>query len=170
DHISADAQPLRTRLAAPNMTSSLTYSDRQGARTIALDTSLLLRESHQQYLTPANSFTLGYHVAFLDRITTFNGEPVPPGFAPSTGRLNSIVLGYLRDTRIPTPTGAPPSVVAESLAYGHVLRLNTEVSAKALGSSEPDFQQVQGEAREYLRLWNQTMLQLRVFGGWSGGT
>jgi hypothetical protein len=170
DEISVEGQLVRNRFPAPNMTSSLTYSDRQGARTIALDTSLLLRESHQHYLTPANSFTLGYHVAFLDRITTFNGEPVPPGFAPSTGRLNSIVLGYLRDTRIPTPTGAPPSVVAESLAYGHVLRLNTEVSAKALGSSEPDFQQVQGEAREYLRLWNQTMLQLRVFGGWSGGT
>src|SRR5262249_60803103 len=108
DEISVEGQLVRNRFPAPNMTSSLTYSDRQGARTIALDTSLLLRESHQQYLTPANSFTLGYHIAFLDRITTFNGQPVPADFAPSTGRLNSSVLRYQRDTLIPPSFAAPP--------------------------------------------------------------
>jgi hypothetical protein len=170
DELSVEAQLLRNRFPYPGMTSSLTYNDRQGARTISLDISLLLRESHQQYLTPANYFTLGYHIAFLDRITEFNGEAVPADFAPSTGRLHSIVLRYLRDTRIPTPVGSPTSVVAEPLAYGYVLRLNAELASKGLGSTEPDFQQVQWEASDYLRLWNQTSLQLRTFGGWSAGT
>jgi hypothetical protein len=170
NRFSVEAQLLRNRFPYPNMTSGLTYNDRQGARTIALDTSLLLRESHQQYLTPANRFTLGYHIAFLDRIKTFNGEAVPADFAPSTGRLHSIVLHYLRDTRIPTPTGSPPSVVPEPLAYGYVLRLNAELASKALGSTQPDFQLMQWDAGDYLRLWNQTWLQLRTFGGWSAGT
>src|SRR5262249_58694813 len=119
--LSVEAQLLRNRFPGPAMTSSLGLSDRQGARTVSLETSLLLRESHQQYLTPANRFTLGYNIAFLEQITEFNGEAVPAGFAPSTGRVNSIVLRYLRDPRIPTPVGAPLSVLAEPLAYGYTL-------------------------------------------------
>jgi hypothetical protein len=170
DELSVEAQLLRNRFPVPGMTSSLSLSDRQGARTVSLETSLLLRESHQQYLTPANRFTLGYNIAFLERLTEFNGEPVPPDFAPTTGRVHSIVLRYLRDTRIPTPVGAPLSVLAEPLAYGYALRLETEIAARILGSTEPDFQQVRGEVSDYLRLWNQTSLQLRLFGGWSAGT
>ena len=170
DALSVEAQLLRNRFPVPGMTSSLSLSDRQGARTVSLETSLLLRESHQQYLTPANRFTLGYHIAFLEQITEFNGEAVPAGFAPSTGRVNSVVLRYVRDTRIPTPVGAPLSVLAEPLAYGCALRLETEFAARILGSTVPDFQQVRGEVGDYLRLWNQTWLELRVFGGWSAGT
>jgi len=167
---SFEAQLVQNRFPYPSMISSLSYNDRQGARTIALDTSLLLRESQQQYLIPGHNFALGYHIAFLERITEFNGQAVPADFAPSTGRVHSIVLRYLRDTRIPIPVGAPPNVVPEPLAYGYVLRLNTELASRVLGSTEPDFQQVQWEASDYLRLWNQTFLQLRTFGGWSGGT
>jgi hypothetical protein len=170
DELSVEAQLLRNRFPVPNMTSSLSLSDRQGARTVSLETNLLLRESHQQYLTPANRFTLGYSVAFLERLREFNGEAVPANFAPTTGRVHSIVLRYLRDTRIPTPTGAPLSIFAEPLAYGHALRLEAEVAARALGSTAPDFQQVRGEVGDYLRLWNQTLLELRLFGGWSAGT
>jgi hypothetical protein len=168
--VSVEAQLLWNRFPVPGMTSSLALSDRQGARTVSLETSLLLPESHQQYLTPANRFTLGYHIAFLNRLTEFNGEVVPADFAPSTGRLHSVVLRYLRDTRIPTPVGAPPKVLAEPLAYGYALRLEAELAAKVLGSTQPDFQQVRWEASDYLRLWNQTSLQLRVFGGWSAGS
>ena len=170
DELSVEAQLLRNRFPVPGMTSSLSLNDRRGARTVSLETSLLLRESHQQYLTPANRFTLGYNIAFLEQLTEFNGEPVPPDFAPTTGRVHSIVLRYLRDTRIPTPVGAPLSVLAEPLAYGYALRLETEFAARILGSTEPDFQQVRGEVSNYLRLWNQTSLQLRLFGGWSAGT
>ena len=130
----------------------------------------MLRESHQQYLTPANRFTLGYNIAFLEQLTEFKGEAVPADFAPTTGRVHSVVLRYLRDTRIPTPVGAPLNVLAEPLAYGYALRLETEFAARILGSTEPDFQQVRGEVSHYLRLWNQTSLQLRLFGGWSAGT
>ena len=170
DELSVEAQLLRNRFPVPGMTSSLSLSDRQGARTVSLETSLLLRESHQHYLTPANRFTLGYNIAFLERLTEFNGEVVPADFAPSTGRVHSVVLRYLRDTRIPTPVGAPLNVLAEPLAYGYALRLETELAARILGSTEPDFQQVRGEVSDYLRLWNQTSLQLRLFGGWSAGT
>jgi hypothetical protein len=170
DELSIEAQLLRNRFPVPGMASSLSLSDRQGARTVSLETSLLRRESHQQYLAPANLFTLGYNIAFLERLTEFNGEVVPPDFAPSTGRVHSIVLRYLRDTRVPTPVGAPLSILAEPLAYGYVLRLETELAARILGSTEPDFQQVRGEVSDYLRLWNQTSLQLRLFGGWSAGT
>ena len=169
DELSVEAQLLRNRFPVPGMTSSLSLSDRQGARTVSLETSLLLRESHQQYLTPANRFTLGYNVAFLERLTEVNGEVVPADFAPTTGRVHSIVLRYLRDTRIPTPVGAPLNVLPEPLAYGYALRLETEFAARILGSTEPDFQQVRGEVSNYLRLWNQTSLQLRLFGGWSAG-
>src|SRR5215510_4758365 len=170
DELSVEVRLLRNRFPVPGMISSLSLSDRQGARTVSLETSLLLRESHQQYLTPANRFTLGYNIAFLEQITVFNGEAVPAGFAPSTGRVNSVVLRYWRDTRIPTPVGAPLSVLAEPLAYGYALRLETEFAARILGSTVPDFQQVRGEVGDYLRLWNQTSLQLRLFGGWSAGT
>ena len=168
--LSVEAQLLRNRFPVPGMTSGLALSDRQGARTVSLETSLLLRESHQQYLTPANRFTLGYNIAFLEHLTEFNGEAVPANFAPTTGRVHSVVLRYLRDTRIPTPVGAPLSVLSEPLAYGYALRLETEFAARILGSTEPDFQQVRGEVSDYLRLWNQTSLQLRLFGGWSAGT
>jgi hypothetical protein len=170
DELSIEAQLLRNRFPIPSMASSLSLSDRQGARTVSLETSLLLRESHQQYLTLANRFSLGYNIAFLERITEFNGEVVPADFAPSTGRVHSVVLRYLRDTRVPIPVGAPVSILAEPLAYGHALRLETEIAARVLGSTEPDFQQVRGEVSDYLRLWNQTSLQLRLFGGWSAGT
>ena len=170
DEVSVEAQLVRNRFPVPDMISSLRLSDRQGARTVSLDTSLLLRASRQQYLLPAHRFTLGYHVTFLERITEFNDEVVPADFAPSTGRVHSVVLNYLRDTRIPTPVGAPLSILAEPLAYGYVLRLETELASRLLGSNGPDFQQVRWEASDYLRLWNQTSLQLRVFGGWSAGT
>jgi Peptidase family M1 domain/Omp85 superfamily domain len=169
DELSVEAQLLRNRFPIPSMTSGLALYDRQGARTVSLETSLLLRESHQQYLTPANRFTLGYQIAFLEQLTEFQGEVVPADFAPTTGRVHSIVLRYLRDTRIPTPVGAPLNVLAEPLTYGYALRLETEFAARLLGSTEPDFQQVRGEVSHYLRLWNQTSLQLRLFGGWSAG-
>lgn len=168
--LSVEAQLLRNRFPSHNMASSLTFSDRQGARTLSLETSLLLHESHQQYLTPANNFSLGYHIAFLERLEAFNGEAVPPTFAPSTGRLHSLVLRYRRDTRIPTPVGAPFNVLAEPLAYGSALRLEAELASELLGGSVDDFQQVRWEASDYRRLWHQTWLQLRLFGGWSAGT
>jgi hemolysin activation/secretion protein len=60
-------------------------------------------------------------------------------------------------------------VLAEPLAYGHALRVELELASELLGSDRPDFQQVRWEAGEYFRLWSQTQLQLRVFGGWSAG-
>lgn len=167
--LSVEAQFVRNRFPLSQMISSLSLTDRQSARTVSLETSLILPESQQQYVTPGHRFTLGYHVALLDRLETFNGQRVPADFAPSTGRLHSIKLGYGRDTRVPTPVGAPFNVLAEPLAYGYAVHLDAELSSKALGSTEPDFQQVRGEASEYLRLWNQTLLQVRVFGGWSAG-
>ena len=92
-----------------------------------------------------------------------------PDVCPSTGRLHSFVLRYRRDTRIPPPVGAPRGGVGRTLAYGYALRLELELASELLGSTQPDFQQVRGEASEYLRLWNQTWLQLRLFGGWSAG-
>ena len=47
---------------------------------------------------------------------------------------------------------------------------SAELAAAALGSTGPDFQQLRWEASKYLRLWNQSWLQLRLFGGWSAGT
>ena len=170
DDISLEAQIWRRRFPHPAMTSFLSFRDRQGARTLALGTSLRLDESHQQRRLPANRFTLGYHIAFLDRQTTFQGEPVPPTEFPSTGRLHSIVFRYRRDVRIPPGFGAPVNIMPEPLAYGYALWLEAEIASEALGSSRPDFQQVRWEASEFLRLWNQTWLKLRVFGGWSAGT
>jgi hypothetical protein len=170
DAISIEGQLWRQRFPHPDMTSFLSFRDRQGARTLALDTSLLLEESHQQHRLPANQFTLGYHVAFLEQQNTFQGEAVPATDFPSTGRLHSIVFRYQRDVRIPPAFGAPVNVLSEPLAYGYVLRLEAEIASEALGSSRPDFQQLRWEASEFLRLWNQTWLQLRVFGGWSAGT
>jgi hypothetical protein len=168
--ISVEGQFLRNRFPHPKMATGLTFSDRLSARTLSLETSLTLKESHQQHRIPANLFTFGYRISFLDRLEEFNGEPVPDDFAPSTGRHHSVVFRYQRDTRIPTAVGAPLEVLAEPLAYGYALRLDVEVASEFLGSNRPDFQQVQGEASEFLRLWNQTWLQLRVFGGWSAGT
>jgi hypothetical protein len=167
--LSIEGQLWRNRFPLPSMATSLAFSDRQSAYTLSLETSLLLEESHQQQRLPANLFTLGYRVAFLQHLEEFNGEAVPDDFAPSTGRLHSFVLRYRRDTRIPPPVGAPLEVLAEPLAYGYALRLELELASELLGSTLPDFQQVRGEASEYLRLWNQTWLQLRLFGGWSAG-
>jgi hemolysin activation/secretion protein len=61
-------------------------------------------------------------------------------------------------------------VLAEPLAYGYALRLEVELASEFLGSTEPDFQQIRWEGSEFLRLWNQTWVQLRLFGGWSAGT
>ena len=139
DELSVEAQLLRNRFPVPSMTSGLACSDRQGARTVSLETSLLLRESHQHYLTPANRFTLGYNIAFLEQLTEFQGEVVPADFAPTTGRVHSVVLRYLRDTRIPTPVGAPLNVLAEPLAYGYALRLETSSRPASSGAQSPIF-------------------------------
>jgi hypothetical protein len=168
--ISVEGQLLRNRFPHPQMASSVNFSDRQSARTVSLETSLLIEESHQQYRLPANLLTLAYRIAFLQRLEEFNGEPVPEDFAPSTGRIHSVLLRYQRDTRLPRPVGVPPEVFAEPLSYGYALRLEVELASELLGSNRPDFQQVQWEASEFVRLWHQTMLQLRVFGGWSAGT
>ena len=87
------------------MTSSLSLSDRQGPHCVSGNEPATARVPALSH--PANRFTLGYNVAFLERLTEFNGEAVPADFAPTTGRVHSIVLRYLRDTRIPTPIGAP---------------------------------------------------------------
>jgi hemolysin activation/secretion protein len=81
-----------------------------------------------------------------------------------------MVFTYTRDTRVPTAVGAPLEVFAEPLAYGDALRFETEIASAYLGSNRPDFQQVRLQANTYLRLLNQTWLQLRLFGGWSAGT
>jgi hypothetical protein len=168
--LSLEGQILRNRFPHPDMSSSLSFSDRQSARTLTLSTSWLIEEYHQQQRIPANLLTLGYRVTFLQDLEEFNGEPVPEDFAPDTGRLHSIVFRYQRDTRIPPAVGAPLEIFAEPLAYGYALRLEVELASEFLGSTEPDFQQVRWEASEYLRLWNQSWLQLRIFGGWSAGT
>lgn len=170
NEVSFEGQLWRRRFPHPAMTSSLSFSDRTAARTLAVNTHWTLAESHQQYRIPANGFTLGYQVSFLRHLDTFNGELVPDDGPPSDGRFHSVVFGYRRDVRLPTAVGAPFTVIPEPLSYGYALRLNVELSSKALGSSRADFQQVRWEASEFLRLWNQSWLQLRVFGGWSAGT
>lgn len=168
--VSLEGQLWRQRFPHPDMTTFLRVSDRLGARRLSVDTALTIDESHQQYRIPANRFSLGYQVAFLDGQDTFQGDPVPADTFPSTGRIHSLLLGYQRDVRVPPAAGAPLNVLAEPLAYGYALRLQVEIASKLLGSTEPDFQQVQWEASEFLRLGNQTWLQLRIFGGWSAGT
>ena len=170
NELSVEGQLLRNRFPHPDMSSSLTFSDRQSTRTLTLATSWLIEESHQQQRLPANLLTLGYRVTFLQHLEEFHGETVPDDFAPDTGRLHSMVLRYQRDTRIPLAVGAPVGIFAEPLAYGYVLRLQVELASELLGSTQPDFQQVRWEGSEFLRLWNQTWLQLRLFGGWSAGT
>jgi hypothetical protein len=169
EELSLEGQLWRNRFPLPSMATRLVFSDRQSAYTLSLETSLLLEEFHKQQRLPANLFTLGYRVAFLQQLEEFHDEAVPDDFAPSTGRLHSFVLRYRRDTRIPPPVGAPLEVFAEPLAYGYALRLELELASELLGSTQPDFQQLRGEVSEYLRLWNQTWLQLRLFGGWSAG-
>lgn len=168
--VSLEGQLWRQRFPHPNMTTFLSFTDRLGARRLSVDTSLVLDESHQQHRIPANRFSLGYQIAFLDRQDTFQDDPVPADTFPSTGRLHSLLLSYQRDVRVPSAVGAPLNVLAEPLTYGYALRLQVEIASKYLGSSEPDFQQLRWEANEFLRLGNQTWLQLRVFGGWSAGT
>ncbi len=167
---SLGAQFWRQRFPHPNVTSFLTFTDRQGAQTLSLDMSLLLEESHRQNRLPVNYFTLGYHVAFLQRQETLQNDPVPEAEFPSTGRIHSLVFSYRRDARIPSASGAPLNVLSEPLTYGYALQFDIEVAAKELGSNQPDFQQLKWEGSEFLRLWNQTSLQLRIFGGWSAGT
>ena len=168
--LSIEGQFLRNRFPHRSMASGITFTDRMSTRTLTLQSSLSLHESHQQSRIPANVFTMGYRVTFLERLEEFNDEAVPIDFAPSTGRLHSVVLTYQRDTRVPPVVGAPLDVFPEPLAYGYVLRLEAEIASELLGSNRPDFQQVRWEASEFLRLWNQTWLQFRVFGGWSAGT
>jgi hemolysin activation/secretion protein len=170
NRVSLEGQLWRQRFPHPDMTTFLSVSDRLGARRLTVDTSLTLDETHRQYRIPANRFSLGYQVAFLDGQETFQGEPIPTDTFPSSGRVHSLLLGYQRDVRVPPAAGAPLNVLAEPLTYGYALRLQVEIASKLLGSSEPDFQQVRWEASEFLRLGNQTSLQLRVFGGWSAGT
>lgn len=167
---SLEGQIWRQRFPHPAVTSFLSFTDRQGAQTLSLDMSLLLEESHRQNRLPTNYFTLGYHVAFLQRQQTFQDDPVPVATFPSTGRLHSLLFSYRRDARIPSASGAPLNVLSEPLTYGYALSLDVEVASKQLGSNQPDFQQVKWEGSEFLRLWNQTSLQLRIFGGWSAGT
>lgn len=168
--LSVEGHLLLGRFPHPDMSTALSFTDRQSARTLTLETSLLLEESHQQQRLPANVLSLAYRVAFLDRLQEFNGEIVPANFAPSTGRIHSFVLRYQRDTRIPTALGVPPEAFAEPLAYGYAVRLEAEVASEALGSTRPDFQQVQWDASEFLHIWHKSWLQLRLFGGWSAGT
>lgn len=168
--VSLEGQLWRQRFPHPAMTTVLSVNDHLGARRLSVDTSLVLAESHRRHRIPANRFSLGYQVAFLDRQETFQGDPVPADAFPSTGRLHSLLLSYQRDVRVPPAFGAPVNVLAEPLAYGYVLRLQAEIASKLLGSSQPDFQQVRWEASEFLHLGNQTWLQLRLFGGWSAGT
>jgi hypothetical protein len=170
NEISIEGAIVRNRFPHRLMSTTLAFLDRQSTRTLLLETSLLLEESHRQQRLPANVFTLGYHVTWLDELEEFNGEPVPEGFAPDTGRVHSVVMRYQRDTRIPYTVGAPPQVFAEPLAYGYALRLEAELASELLGSDGPDFQQVRWDASVYPRLWNQAWIQFRVFGGWSAGT
>ena len=170
NRFSLEGQLWRQRFPHPDMTTSLSVSDRLGARRVTLATSLVAFETHEQRRIPANYFSLGYQVAFLDGQETFQGDPIPADEFPSTGRIHSLVLSYLRDVRVPIAYGAPVNVLSEPLAYGYAVRLQVEIASKLLGSSRPDFQQVRWEASDYLRLGNQTWLQLRLFGGWSEGT
>ncbi len=170
EEVSVEGQFVRNRFPHRKMISGLVFTDRLSARTLSLETSLLLPESHQQQPIPANRFTLAYRISFLLRLEEFNGETVPEDFASSTGRFHSVVFGYQRDTRVPPVFGAPEGVLPESFALGYAVRLELELASELLGSTEPDFQQIRGEASAFVRLWNQTWSQLRLFGGWSAGT
>lgn len=168
--ISLEGDIILNRFPLQHMSTSLSFRDRESARTLTLATSLGLEESRLQQRLLANQFTLGYRVTFLEELNDYNNEPVPDAFAPDTGRLHSVVFSYQRDTRIPSVVGAPLQVFTDSLAYGYALRLDVEIASELLGSNRPDFQQVQWEVNMYPRLWNQTWLLLRLFGGWSAGT
>ena len=170
NRMSLEGHLWRQRFPHPKMSTSLGVKDRLGARRVTLSTSLVTSETRQRRRMPVNYFSLGYQVAFLDGQETFQGDPVPEADFPSTGRVHSLVLSYLRDVRIPIAYGAPVNVLSEPLAYGYAVNLRAEVASKLLGSSRPDFQQVRWEVSDYLRLANQTWLQLRLFGGWSNGT
>jgi hypothetical protein len=146
DELSIEAQLLRNRFPVPGMISGLALSDRQGARTVSLETSLLLPESHQQYLTPANRFTLGYNIAFLERITEFNGEVVATRLCSDHRPCAQYRAALPARYPHPDPVGRSLSVLSEPLAYGYVLRLETEFAARILGSTVPDFQQVRGRS------------------------
>jgi hypothetical protein len=168
DEMSVEGSLQLQRFPHRDMSASLSLTDRLGARNVTLSTGLLVREYRQQYRLHANLLNLGYNISFLDAQATYRGESVPDTIV-TTGRLNSVLLSYLRDTRIPEGAGAPTSLLPEPLSYGYVLRLDLELAAKAVGS-EFDMQQARWEGGPSIRLWNQTMLTLRLFGGWSSGT
>jgi hypothetical protein len=168
DEMSVEAGVQWQRFPAQDMTAGLSLTDRLGARNVTLSTGLLIREYRKQYRLRANLLNLGYNVSFLEAQASFRGEPLPDTMV-TTGRLNSILFSYLRDTRIPTAVGAPTSILPEPLAYGYVLRFDVELASELIGS-EFDMQQVRWEMGPFIRLWNQTMLKLHVFGGWSDGT
>ena len=168
DEPSVEGSVRLQRFPHRDMSTGLTLTDRLGARNVTLSTGLRVREYRKQYRLDANLLNLGYNVSFLESQETYRGEPVPDTIVTS-GRLNSIVFSYLRDTRIPEGVGAPTNIIPEPLAYGYVLHLDLELASKALGS-EFDMQQVRWAGGPSIRLWNQTMLTLRLFGGWSSGT
>lgn len=170
NEISVEGSIVRNRFPIPQMATTLAFRDRLSAKTLLLETTYVLTESHRQQRLPANFFTLGYQVTFLDSLEEFNGETVPANFAPDDGRLHSVVLRYHRDTRVPLAFGAPPEVFAEPLAYGYALDVEAELASEVLGSNRPDYQQVRWDVSAYPRIAPNTLLQLRVFGGWSGGT
>lgn len=170
DEVSVEAQILRRRFPHSDMASSVSLTDRLGARTLTLATSLFIEEFRKQYRLQANALTLGYQVSFLERLDDFRGAVIPDDI-PTTGRLNSIVFDFQRDTRIPIAvSGVPVGVLAEPLAYGYALRLNVELASELLGSTRPDMQQVRWEAGQFVRLGHQTLVTLRLFGGWSAGS
>jgi hypothetical protein len=170
DEVSIEAQILHQRFPHPDMASSVSLTDRLGARTLTLATSLFIEEFRKQYRLQANALTLGYQVSFLEHLEDFRGAAVPDDI-PTTGRLNSVVFGFQRDSRIPRAvSGVPVGVLAEPLAYGHALRLHVELASELLGSTRPDMQQVRWEAGQFVRLGHQTLLTLRLFGGWSAGS
>jgi hypothetical protein len=170
DEVSFEAEILRQRFPHPDMDTSLSLTDRLGARTLNLATTLNLKDFRQQYRIYDNALTLGYKVSFLERLDDLRGTPIPDDI-PTTGRLHSVVFGFARDTRIPRAvSGVPAGVLAEPLAYGYTLRLNLELASKLLGSTRPDMQQVRWEVGEFLRLGHESLLTLRLFGGWSAGS
>ena len=170
DAVSVEAQILRSRFPHPDMASTVSLTDRLGAQTLSLSTSLFIEESRQQYRLQANELTLGYRVSFLEHLDDFRGAIIPDDI-PTTGRLNSMAFGFRRDTRIPVAvSGVPVGVLAEPLAYGYALRFDVELASELLGSTRPDMQQVRWEAADFLRLGHQTLATLRLFGGWSAGS
>ena len=169
DELSVEAQLLRNRFPVPGMTSRLSLRDRQGARTVSLETSLLLRESHQHYLPlPTVSLwaTTLPSLSVSPSLTAKPCQPICSDHRPRAQYRTALPTRY----PYPDPCRCSPQCTSRTPGVWLSIRLETELAARILGSTEPDFQQVRGEVSDYLRLWNQTSLQLRLFGGWSAGT